>query len=106
MKTNALKVKIKELGCDLNRLGRSRNWQLKANTDQIQLLVSFIEQEDENSWLWIAKLLRQEYKHLSHEVLVSLARRQKVITIASLMAQTDCTVAQARKVIDEIEELD
>jgi len=106
MKAYALKAKMREVGCELNRIGRSRNWQLKANITQIQAIVDFIEHEDETSWLWVVKLLKQEYKHLSHEALLSLANRQKHITIASLMAQTDCTIAQARKVIDELEDLD
>lgn len=106
MKAYALKAKVREVGCQLNRVGRSRNWQLKANITQIQSIVAFIEQENETSWLWLAKLLRQEYQYLSHEALISLAKRQKNITIASLMALTDCTIAQARKVIDELEGLD
>jgi hypothetical protein len=106
MKAYALKAKVREVGCELNRIGRSRNWQLKANMTQIQAIVTFIEQEEEQSWLWLAKLLRQEYQHLSHDALLSLAKRQSTITIASLMAQTDCTIAQARKVIDELEGFD
>ena len=106
MKACALKAKIREVGCDLHRVGRSRNWQLKANFSQIQSIVAFIEQEEEPSWLWFAKLLKQEYQHLSHDALLSLAKRQSSITITSLMAQTDCTIAQARKVIDELEGLD
>jgi len=106
MNAYMLKAKIRELGCELHRIGRSRNWQLKANISQIQDIVTFIEETREPSWLWFAKLLRQEYQHLSHDLLLSLAKRQSSITIASLMAQTDCTIAQARKVIDELEELD
>ena len=106
MKAYALKTKMREVGCELNRIGRSRNWQLKANITQIHTIVSFIEQENESSWLWLAKLLRREYQHLNHDALLILAKQQSVITIARLMAKTDCTIAQARKVIDELEELD
>lgn len=106
IKAYALKAKIRELGCQLHRIGRSRNWQLKANTSQIHAITTFIEQADEPSWLWFAKLLRLQYQHLSHNALLSLAKRQSSITIASLMAQTDCTISQARKVIDELEGLD
>ena len=106
MKAYALKTKIREVGCELSRIGLSRNWQLKANITQIQAIVSFIEQEDEDSWLWLAKRLKQEYQHLSHDALLSIAKQQNSITIANFMATTDCTIAQARKVIDELEELD
>ena len=106
MKAYALKAHIRELGCDLSRIGRSRNWQLKASTRQLQLIVIFINQEQENSWLWLAKLLQSQYLYISHENLLALANRQKNITVASLIALTDCTLIQARKVIDELEGLD
>lgn len=106
MKAYALKAHIRQLGCDLSRIGRSRNWQLKANTNQLQLIVTFINNEQEESWLWLAKLLQGQYQYLSHENLLALANRQDNITIASLMALTDCTLLQARKVLDELEGLD
>ncbi|TYK65204.1 ribosome recycling factor family protein [Colwellia echini] len=106
MKAYALKAHIRQLGCDLSRIGRSRNWQLKANVSQIQQIVEFIEQEEEDSWLWLTTLLKKEYLHLSHENLLLVANRLSNLTIASLMAQTDCTLAQARKVLDELEGLD
>lgn len=106
MKAYALKAHIRQLGCDLSRIGRSRNWQLKANFDQLQGIIEFIEQKNEKSWLWLAKLLKKEYQHLSHENLLVLATRMENVTIAALIAQTDCTLAQARKVLDELEGLD
>ncbi|PKH89297.1 ribosome recycling factor family protein [Colwellia sp. Bg11-28] len=106
LKAYALKAHIRQLGCDLSRIGRSRNWQLKANFDQIQSIIEYIEQKDEKSWLWLAKLLKKEYQHLSHDNLLVLATRLESVTITALIAQTDCTLAQARKVLDELEGLD
>ncbi|GAW94774.1 MULTISPECIES: ribosome recycling factor family protein [Colwellia] len=106
MKAYILKAHIRQLGGELSRIGRSRNWQLKANFNQLQAIVEFIEQEHEDSWLWLAKLLRKEYKYLSHENLLQLAARLDQVTVTALMAQTDCTLAQARKVLDELEQLD
>ena len=106
MNSYALKAHIRQLGCDLNRIGRSRNWQLKANFRQLQAIVAFIEQEQEQSWSWLAKHLRKEFQHLSHENLLAIARRMSNVTITALMAQTDCTLAQARKILDELEDLD
>lgn len=106
MKAYVLKAHIRQVGCELRRIGRSRNWLLKANTAQLQLIVKFIEDQQEASWLWLAKLLQKEYQHLSYENLLALAKRQNNITVASLMAMTDCTLAQARKVLDELEGLD
>lgn len=106
IKAYTLKAHIRQLGCDLSRIGRSRNWQLKANFSQIQALVKLIEQEQEESWLWLGKLLKREYQHLSHDNLLALAIRLDNLTVTALMALTDCTLAQARKVLDELEDLD
>ncbi|MBU2869381.1 ribosome recycling factor family protein [Colwellia sp. E2M01] len=106
MKAYALKAYIRSLSCELSRIGRSRNWLLKANTSQLEAIVDFIEAEQETSWLWLAKLLKQEYQHLNHEQLLLSAARIENLTVASLMARTDCTLAQARKALDEIEGLD
>ncbi len=106
MKAYVLKAAIREQGCELQRIGRSRNWQLKANFEQLQAIISVIECQDEASWLWIAKLLRQQFQQLTHDSLLGVARKLNHVTINSLMAHTDCTIAQARKVIDELEGLD
>ena len=106
MKSYAIKAYIRQQGCQLSRIGRSRNWQLKTTPTQLQAIVTFIEHEKEASWLWLAKRLRKEYQHLNHENLVTLASSLKPLTIAALMAKTDCTLAQARKVLDELEGID
>lgn len=106
MKAYALKTLIREQGCDLQRIGRSRNWQLKANFEQIQAVIHLIELSNEPSWEWLALKLNKEYQDLSHEELISLANKLEGVTVNSLMAKTDCTIAQARKVMDELEGLD
>lgn len=106
LKAYALKAYIRKLGCELTRIGRSRNWQLKANFEQVQAIILFIDNEQEESWLWLAKLLRKEYKDFTHTTLLALAQRMPKLTIAALMAQTDCTLAQARKILDELEDFD
>lgn len=103
LKAYALKSSIREIGCELSRIGRSRNWQLTATEEQILAIVTYIEGANEDSWLWLAKKLKQDGEHFSHSVLLSLAKKNPGITVNELMAKTDCTVAQARKVIDEIE---
>jgi len=102
-KAYALKMNIRNLGCELSRVGRSRNWQLTASPEQLFAVISMIETADEESWLWLAKKLKQEGQSFSHSLLVNIAKRNTGITINELMSKTDCTVAQARKVIDEIE---
>lgn len=106
MKAYELKAYIRQQGCELNRIGRSRNWQLKASFDQLQNIIAFVDSSNEPSWLWLAKLLRNEYKHLTHDELIKIASTLTDVTISALIARTDCTIVQARTIIDELEDLD
>lgn len=106
MKAYELKAHIRQQGCELNRIGRSRNWQLKANFDQLQCIIAFVDLSNETSWLWLAKLLRNEYKHLTHDELIKIASTLTDVTISALIARTDCTIVQARAIIDELEGFD
>ncbi|WP_448246568.1 ribosome recycling factor family protein [Thalassotalea agariperforans] len=103
MKAYALKAKIRELGGELNRIGRSRNWQLKANREQLEDIINTIESNQETSWQWVAKKLREHVTYTTFESLLQIAKNKPGITVNELMAKTDCTISQARKVIDEIE---
>lgn len=105
-KAYALKAEIREIGAVLNRIGRSRNWQLKASFEQIESIIALVESAEEDSWLWIAKLLRQQHQDLTHDMLLNIAQKNLGITVNQLMAKTDCTIAQARRVIDELEWLE
>lgn len=106
MKAYVLKAHIRQQGCELNRIGRSRNWQLKANFEQLQTIIAFVDLSNEPSWMWLAKLLRNEYKHLTHDELAKVASTLEELTISALIARTDCTIVQARAIIDELEGLD
>lgn len=103
LKAYALKAIIRAQGCELSRIGRSRNWQLKATHEQISRVIQLIEEANEDSWLWLAKHLKACRQTLTHQHLLAIARKRSNITINELMALTDCTVAQARKVLDELE---
>ncbi len=106
MKAYALKAHIRSTGSDLQRIGRSRNWQLKANRQQLLEIIDIIHQEDEQTWLWLAKLLKSHSEDITHDELLAIARRKPGITVNELLTRTDCTLAQARTVIDELEGLD
>ena len=106
IKAYALKAHIRDQGCELKRIGRSRHWLLTANFNQMQAIITFIASSNEPSWLWLIKLLRNEYQHLNHDELVRIASSIPKITLNALMAKSDCTLAQARKVIDDLEGLD
>ncbi|REL27522.1 hypothetical protein DXX93_13780 [Thalassotalea euphylliae] len=103
MKAYALKAAIRDIGCELNRIGRSRNWRLTANKIQLQEIINFIEANEEQSWLWLAKHLKNQQETLTHDDLMFIAKQNSGITVNQLIAKTDCTAAQARRVIDELE---
>lgn len=106
LKAYALKSYIRQQGCELQRIGRSRHWLLTANFEQLHAIITFIDLSNEPSWLWVAKQLKSEYKHLSHDELLRIAATIDNVTINSLVARSDCTIAQARQIIDELEGLD
>ena len=106
LKAYALKALIREHGCTLNRIGRSRNWQLKGTTDQLELVINDIAQIDEASWQWLIKKLSSHIEYSTHESLLALAKRNPNITVNELMTKANCTLAQARQIIDELEWLD
>lgn len=103
MKSYAIKAEIRAIGCTLQRKGRSRNWTLTANFEQLERIISFIHSSEEASWQWLAKHINEHQKNLSHSELINIANKQPGISINQLMARTDCTIAEARLVIDELE---
>ena len=103
IKAYALKAEIRKLGAELHRIGRSRNWQIKANTIQLEQIISFIQHSDEASWQWLAIKLQEHVKYTTYESILTIAKNNPNITINELIVKTGCTLAQARKAIDEIE---
>jgi len=103
LKAYALKALIREQGCEISRIGRSRNWQLKATFEQLEQTISLIEQSEETSWQWLATHLSKQRKNLSFDMLLTIAQNKPEITVSELMQRTDCTIAEARRVIDTLE---
>jgi len=103
IKAYALKAEIRKLGVELHRIGRSRNWQIKASTKQLEQVIEYIQATDEESWQWLAKKLQEHVKYTTYESILSIAKNNPNITTNELIIKTDCTLAQARKAIDEIE---
>ena len=102
-KAYALKAKIRSVGCQLNRIGRSRNWRLEASSQQLNDVRLMIESSGEDSWLWLSKKLKQENDKLTHDTILAIAHMNPGITVNELIAKTDCTVSEARQIIDELE---
>jgi hypothetical protein len=103
LKAYALKSLIRGQGCELNRIGRSRNWQLKATFEQLENITSLIEQSEESSWQWVAVHISKQSKNLGFDMLLTIAKKNSGITVSELMQRTDCTIAEARRVIDVLE---
>lgn len=101
--TDELKKHIRSTGAKLSRKGRSRIWKIDANTEQMLMIIQLIEQSGESSWLWLAKRLNEAKPKLSHLELIDIVRRTPTITVTELIASTDCSIAEARMAIDEIE---
>lgn len=104
MKAYALKAEIRSLGCTLQRKGRSRHWILSATFEQLEHVVEYIRSSEEPTWQWVANHISEQKNNLTHQELLNIARKQSCISINQLMARTDCTIAEARIVIDELEE--
>jgi hypothetical protein len=103
LNTDALKVAIKSTGAKLSRKGRSRNWLLQANEEQIRNIIKLIAQSEETSWDWLTKKLMEEKPKLNRDELRKIAIQDPSMTIAQLTLLTDCSHLDARKVLDEIE---
>ncbi len=101
--TNQLKALIKASGGKLTRKGRSRHWLLSLPHQQKSELISRLYQSEEPSWLWLAKALAESKRSYSFEELLNLAKQEPSITLNELMSLTDCTISQARRVLDELE---
>jgi len=103
LNTDGLKVNIKSTGATLTRKGRSRNWILQADSQQIPQIINLISDADEDSWLWVAKKLYEYKPKLSRDELRKIAKQDSAMTVAQLTLLTDCTLIDARTVLDEIE---
>ncbi len=103
LNTESLKVSIKSTGAKLSRKGRSRNWLLQANNEQVQRIIKLISQSGEDSWRWLTKRLIEERPKLNHDELRNIAIQNPSMTISQLTSLTDCTLLDARIVLDEIE---
>jgi len=103
LNTESLKVGIKSTGAKLSRKGRSRNWLLQADVEQVQQIIKLISQSGEDSWRWLTKKLIDERPKLNHDELRNIAIQNPSMTVAQLTSLTDCTHLDARIVLDNIE---
>ena len=101
--TVVLKAHITATGARLSRKGRPRNWELCANNVHIKSIIEIINRSGEDSWRWVARKLAENIPPTSRDEILSLARQKPAITVAQLVSATDCSPAEARAVLDELE---
>ena len=105
IKPELIKTEVRLIGAILQRKGRSRNWILKANLEQIEKIVTLVHKSEEPSWQWLIQHISSYKKMLTHDDLMQIAKAQPNITINQLTKKTDCTLSEARRIIDELEGL-
>ncbi|MBQ4836587.1 MULTISPECIES: ribosome recycling factor family protein [Pseudoalteromonas] len=99
---DTLKALIKSSGAQLSRKGRSRHWRIRGDWSQLEVIVKHIQQHDEPSWQWVVEKLHCNRPKPSLEDLVSIVKHNPTMTLHQLIAQTECTLAEARRAFDEI----
>lgn len=73
------------------------------NVEQLTQITHIINQSAEDSWLWVAKQIYEHKPSMCPEELRRIAKQNPHITPNQLVAWTDCTINDARKVIDDLE---
>jgi hypothetical protein len=90
------------LKCELKRVRRSRNWQLIGTVSDLSGLSNELSQPNNNDLHWLINKINQVINHYSHqasppfEQLTQLIHSRPDITLAELMALTDCSLAEVR----------
>ncbi|SFD41137.1 ribosome recycling factor family protein [Pseudoalteromonas denitrificans] len=95
-----LKLIIQNSGAVIKRKGRSRNWLLHADWAHICEIINKVQLSEEPSWQWFVNELQKYKPELSINDLVEIITKSPFISVNQLMAQTDCTLAQARQALD------
>lgn len=100
-----------EKKCELKRIRRSRNWQITGEALDLKAFLDYIRAEEaEPMRFMISKIEVGLTKHSDkleplEAKLVRLVSENSNITLAELMSETNCTIAQARTARFEAEML-
>ncbi|WP_163933842.1 ribosome recycling factor family protein [Paraferrimonas sp. SM1919] len=92
--------------CQLKRVRRSRNWQLIGELGQLDAFSQHLKSQDDHWQYLIGKCEAVLSKHAAElepieTKLAKLIAKDCAITVAKLMQQTECTLAQARVALAE-----
>lgn len=103
LKAFALKAMVRDSGCELQRIGRSRHWRLSATREQMTMIIEQVRDSEEPSWQWVVKLLEQERGNLTQAEIINFVTRNPEITVNELVILANCTIAEARQALDTYE---
>ena len=88
-------------GCSLKRIRRSKNWSLTGNQTQ---LVAVSEQLRQSKTVWIAEAINKALPKPTFD-LTAIVQANPDMTINRLIAETGCTLIEARAALDKAEDL-
>jgi len=88
-------------GCSLKRIRRSKNWSLTGNQAQ---LVAVSEQLKQAKTAWIVEAINKALPKPTFD-LTAIVQANPDITINRLIAETGCTLIEARAALDKAEGL-
>ncbi|HDI3223882.1 TPA: ribosome recycling factor family protein [Vibrio cholerae] len=98
-----LKLQAQTFDCELKRIRRSRNWQLLGEAASMQNFVFQIKQTEYQVAEYLIRKLETALKQHSDKLepleakLQRLTSQKPSITLAELMAVTQCSLVQARE---------
>ena len=92
---------VNQHGCSLKRIRRSKNWSITGK--QIQL-IEVSQQLQQPKTLWITDAIQKALPKPNFD-LTTIALSNPDMTINRLIAETGCTLIEARVAIDKAEEL-
>ncbi|EJL6538786.1 ribosome recycling factor family protein [Vibrio cholerae] len=98
-----LKLQAQTFDCELKRIRRSRNWQLLGEAASMQNFVFQIKQTEYQEAEYLIRKLETALKQHSDKLepletkLQRLISQKPSITLAELMAVTQCSLVQARE---------
>ncbi len=88
-------------GCQLKRIRRSRHWQLTGEEQQLKV---FMNQLVDDSHHWIVKAIENALPKPDIDLLDILTSNPS-ITVSQLVLETGCSMIEARRAIDQHEDL-
>lgn len=101
--TAQLRESAAQHGCVLQRIRRSRDWQIEGTSHQLQQFCQYCRAPNQPVHPFMIQRMQDTLAKLPNprptdqsEALKQLVRENRAITLADLMAQTDCTLSEAR----------